>query len=138
MLTRRFQILAGFAVFALAAAFAAACDLNPQPLPPGLTANGEEDAGASTAPSGGGQGSDAGIGTLSADDAGVPTSVGSEDGSADSPPHSDAGSADGAAAPELDAGDGGPAQDAGDAASAEDGGELDAGDASTDASKDAL
>jgi hypothetical protein len=56
MLTRRYRIWTGLILVVVGAALAAACDLNPQPLPPGDTANGAADAGAGSAPVATGQG----------------------------------------------------------------------------------
>jgi hypothetical protein len=69
MLTRRFRTLALLALAALAGAAAvAACDLNPQPLPPGEQAGVSEDAGAAGLPGeNGGGGIDSGATLVSAD-----------------------------------------------------------------------
>jgi hypothetical protein len=116
MLTRRIRAWTCLAFVAISAALAAgtACDLNPQPLPPGVAAPSSgfapSDAGATEPVVFGG--SDAGGGDLSSE--GGPTGAGETDGG-------DAGALSGGDA-SVDAGDGG---DAGMA------------DASTDAHEDA-
>ena len=109
MLSRRIPFWISLALLALGAAVA--CDLNPQPLPPGDTATGTSaDAGDFGAvPTGGGGSPDGSATVLGSEDAGGVTSV------------SDAGGA----AP----------GDAGDAGDASDAGEQDAGDAATDAAE---
>jgi hypothetical protein len=102
MLTRRYRIWTGLALaalIALGAALAAACDLNPQPLPPGETAfGGSGDGGSLPVAAGPGDGGNTNFG------------AGNQDGG-------DAGTEGGqpAAPPGADGGDGG-SEDAGDAA----------------------
>ncbi len=128
MLTRRYRTWTGLAVVAFAAVVGAAtaCDLNPQPLPPGFTGSATGDGGANTpAPILGGNG-DAST-TLSSDSG--PSGFNGADGGDVGAPGGDAGGVVDGSAPE--AGDGGDAGDAGDASDAG------AMDGSIDANEDA-
>ncbi len=101
MLTRRYRFWTGLALVALGAALAAACDLNPQPLPPGETANGSADSGALPVAAGSGDGGNANFGGGN-QDAG-------DGGPASEQPPPDSGEADGGdASVEADAGDAAP------------------------------
>jgi len=121
MLTRRYRTWTGLAFLAVAVGLAAAtaCDLNPQPLPPGEAAFASEDAGPVVAvPVAGGE-SDGGANLLA--DGGPPEGI---------PVPPDGGDAGAPDASDADAGDGGDA-------TAEDGGDAGIVDGSTDAHEDA-
>ena len=127
-LTRSRLLAFCVALTAVAAVAVVACDLNPQPLPPGFTAPGAGDVGDGGQTSVPGVGADAGSGTvLGPGDAG--TSPPAQDGGASGVPGLDGG---------TDAGEGGGKTDAGDAGAedAGDSGAEDAGDASSDAAAD--
>ncbi len=118
MLTRRLQTFLGFASgVAGAALVVAACDLNPQPLPPGD--NGENDAGALAPPTGGQTSGDAGASSPPIADSGTTVPI----VTADAGLESDAGSVS----------DAGPASDG----SASEGGADAAEDAPADGETDA-
>ena len=101
MLTRRFPRLTGFVVLAAAGAAIAAeaCDLNPQPLPPGdLPSSGfaAEDAGSGPTTPVTGTSSDAGFAT-NGDASAAPGPPSGEGGAADSGLPTDGGPADASA-----------------------------------------
>lgn len=117
------------ALSAVAAGAVVACDLNPQPLPPGFTAPAAGDVGDGGQTSAPGAAVDAGSGTV----------LGPGDAGATNPPGADGGTpgvpvVDGG----IDAGEGGGKSDAGDAGAGDagDAGEEDAGDGSSDAASD--
>jgi hypothetical protein len=117
MLTRRFQILAALGLSTVVATLSGAgCDLNPQPLPPGETA---EDSGAPASLGSGGGTGDAGSSTFAADAGGITPPVSGEDA--------------GATGSEAD----GAAPGAGDAAAADATSDASSEDASPDAQTDA-
>jgi hypothetical protein len=131
MLTRRFHVLAGLTLSAVWVALvvgATACDLNPQPLPPGEQSGFANDAGASSSSGGGSMAADAGVTSppLGAGDAAAATPSGSDA----AVPEGGAQSLDGATdAPEDAAVDG-------EAGAPMDGGFAADADADTDASED--
>jgi len=132
MLTRRSQFSIGILFFALGATWLGACDLNPQPLPPGLTSSGAADDGGALATvptgssSGGGGLADAGASQLPSD--GGPNGSSSPDGG---PPLAADGAATSASDAAADAPSDGSAED-GQADAGPDADTADAADASGD------
>jgi hypothetical protein len=132
MLTRRRPLLALVVLAVVAASAGVACDLNPQPLPPGFSsgapgAGGDNGAdAAASVPTNGGGGHDAGF---SADAGGTPPVAGGDGGVSDAETGGDGGVASDAGGDATDAETG--------ATDAETDGGGDAGEDASDAGEDA-